>query len=322
VRARYVLVFCLLFAGSTGAAQHPFHRGFKPSPPLQSHAPADPWQNHFPTDDAPFPVRVIPSPADSANRAAQEARTDKYQAANLQSQMRQADASESEARAAWIALVAAIIAGVLLLWTLYETRRTAKASAIAAAAAENSANAAIAAQRAWLAAAVTPASPLTFADNVCQLSIKIACSNKGHSPATNLRFAMALQAHELGSDAFKVDLLAEVRRKASFETYAPIKFVVFPGEEVTGSVAIGTAIAAGDSTEPGVGLARKKMLKPDHVALMLAICIDYEFSGGQGRTEFVCAVSDLSTQQGIHLDAARAPRDVRIQKINDLQQAT
>jgi hypothetical protein len=193
---------------------------------------------------------------------------------------------------------------------------------MAALAAERSANAAIAAQRAWLTATVTPASPLTFADNACQLSVKITCGNKGNSPATNLRFAMALQPHELGSDAFKVDLLAEVRRKASFETYAPIKFVVFPGEEVTGSVAIGADVAAVDSIEPGVGLARKKMPKPDHIALMLAICVDYEFSGGQGRTEFVCAISDLSTLQDVHLDAARVPRDVRIQKINDLQQAT
>jgi len=108
-------------------------------PPKQSHVAKQARDSHYPTKDAPLPVTVLQSKGDAEHEEAREKTADEQFIKNLGSQLRVANASEKQARAALTAAiivgVETVIAGVALFFlmkTYGETRRTAKAALLSA----------------------------------------------------------------------------------------------------------------------------------------------------------------------------------------------
>jgi hypothetical protein len=132
-----VLAVCAVFAALWGIAQSPDGaRVADKTPFIESHTKGETRSANYPTEDAPLPVRVIPSAADAEHTAAREKESDEHERADLIAQQQQGRAAIVSA---WIALGGTVVAG-FALWFLIKTYGETKAAAEAA---QRSANAAM-----------------------------------------------------------------------------------------------------------------------------------------------------------------------------------
>lgn len=145
--ARVLLALLFIVAGLGALAQprppvNGEQRTSGPSPSTERLREQQPATSLQPTNDAPFPVRIIESPAEAISRKEQEETSNRHEAEDLKAQIRAATAAEEQVLLARVNLVVAIVGGLLLLVTLKETRRAAHAAVAAAEAGRDSAKAA------------------------------------------------------------------------------------------------------------------------------------------------------------------------------------
>ena len=82
-------------------------------------------KRQYPSESSPLPIRMIQSPSDAAHADAREAKADKHEEDNLREQVRATDAAERQTIIGGIAAGLSLVGTLLLVWTLWETRRTA-----------------------------------------------------------------------------------------------------------------------------------------------------------------------------------------------------
>lgn len=150
--------------------------------------------NHFPTDAVPFPVRVVESPSEAADRQAREAKTDKHDTEDLDAQIRAATAAEKQVGIGLGATALSFVGMVLLIWTLFETRRTAKAAEQASKTAVDTFRIYQLSERAWIAQVMVKDAQVTGASFVDDPGIlhegrrfQICWQNAGKTPARRCR---------------------------------------------------------------------------------------------------------------------------------------
>lgn len=162
-------------------------------------------RQQYPTENSPLPIRVVESPSDEADRKRREAEAAKHEEADLDAQVRSADAAEKQVAigraTAWLSLFGLCA----LIWTLCETRRSVSAANRAAAAAEGSVTAFLAASEKELRAYVTVESvSVTWRNEPDDVTIKpirtvVVMRNSGQTPATN--FSVRAHAYDMPADA-------------------------------------------------------------------------------------------------------------------------
>lgn len=85
-----------------------------------------------PAQSSPILVRVVESPSDAAHNAERENKTNSHDDKDLKAQELAAKSTYEQIIPAWIQAWAALFGGILLVWTLWETRKTAKSAENAA----------------------------------------------------------------------------------------------------------------------------------------------------------------------------------------------
>ncbi|MCZ4430721.1 hypothetical protein O3S81_13530 [Agrobacterium sp. SOY23] len=152
-----------------------------PSPPPTEQVVTEPDKSQ--NEASPFPVIIVESGEQADASKGKEVETREHDARELDAQIRAANAAEKQIFPAWIGVLVGAIGTVLLVWTLFETRKAAKAAWDAADSARN----ALHSDRAW----ITPNEVWAdFVDDDGNEKIQcgIRWENTGRSPALRVKF--------------------------------------------------------------------------------------------------------------------------------------
>lgn len=157
------------------------------------------------------PSDVLVEPADNRH-----ASSESDLALELQAQLRAANAAERQARSAWAAVTVSGLALVLLIWTLFETRRTANAAIVSAGEARRAAEAAersAALQSEAISRQLRPYVAIVEKedDDISEPYSKSSCiqvylQNFGQTPADDVMFmsGVALRSRPIGTGSIGV----------------------------------------------------------------------------------------------------------------------
>lgn len=153
-------------------------------------------------DPSPLPVSIIETPEQAVASNSREAKSQQHDASDLNAQIRAADAAEDQIFPAWVAAFLSFVGTLLIIWTLYETRKANRISSREYARSRNEA------RKAYKLAADTAEGqlrPYLFVERVDALRttldldcVDIVIKNFGNSPATKVWFTSAFQRCKFG----------------------------------------------------------------------------------------------------------------------------
>lgn len=159
-----------------------------PSPSIKEQPTHSPDAKTYPSEDAPLPIRIIESATDAKHTLAREARSDKYDAEDLKTQKRAADATEKQITTSWIAAFLSFGGTLLILWSLREARRANSLAKDALAQSERHARIGL---RAYLSAkpadiVIVPIAKTADGKRIIEVQIIFSLANSGSTPARNI----------------------------------------------------------------------------------------------------------------------------------------
>lgn len=181
IRSRWGIVIALVgyltFHGLPVLAQAPVGEWVpEPSPPVERQTQRSAQTGQRAPEPPPVPIRIIKSPSEATDDAAREAKADEHDAKDLNAQIRAASAAEAQWWPAWAGAILTALGTVLLVWTLFETR---KANQLAR-------DTYLADQRPWISVTISPGGPARITKNGINLAYNISVQNNGKSPAFNV----------------------------------------------------------------------------------------------------------------------------------------